>query len=62
MKKRELEIALRAAARVARETEFFVIGTQAVYVYVTKHRVAAAVKKETARMEREMERGVKRET
>jgi hypothetical protein len=31
MKKRELEIALRAAARVARETEFFVIGTQAVH-------------------------------
>jgi hypothetical protein len=33
MKKRELEIALRAAARVARETEFFVIGTQAVHAY-----------------------------
>src|SRR5436190_1976824 len=33
MKKRELEIALRAAARVAREAEFFVIGTQAVHAY-----------------------------
>ena len=33
MKKRELEIALRAAARLARETEFFVIGTQAVHAY-----------------------------
>ena len=33
MKKRELEIALRAAARVGRETEFFVIGTQAVHAY-----------------------------
>jgi Nucleotidyltransferase of unknown function (DUF6036) len=33
MKKRELEIALRAASRVARETEFFVIGTQAIHAY-----------------------------
>jgi hypothetical protein len=33
MKKRELEIALRAAATVARETEFFLIGTQAVHAY-----------------------------
>ena len=31
MKKRELETALRAAAKVARETEFFIIGTQAVH-------------------------------
>jgi hypothetical protein len=33
MKKRELKIALRTAAAVARETEFFVIGTQAVHAY-----------------------------
>ena len=36
MKKRELEIALRAAARIARETEFFVIGTQAVHAYCAR--------------------------
>src|SRR5437773_8732737 len=33
MKKRELEIALRAASRVARDVEFFIIGTQAVHAY-----------------------------
>ena len=38
------------------------LGVSHANVYVTKHRVAAAVKKEMARIEREMERGVKRET
>ena len=33
MKKRELEQLLREAGRVAREVEFFVIGSQAVHAY-----------------------------
>src|SRR6185295_9001769 len=33
MKRRELELALRAAGRVARETEFFLIGSQAIHAY-----------------------------
>ena len=33
MKKRELETALRAAARVSREREFYLIGSQAVHAY-----------------------------
>ena len=33
MKRRELEIALRAAARVSGEHEFFLIGSQAVHAY-----------------------------
>ena len=33
MKRRELETALRTAGRVARETEFFLIGSQAVHAY-----------------------------
>jgi hypothetical protein len=46
MKKRELEIALRAAARVARETEFFVIGTQAVHAYCRRPPVEVLVSQE----------------
>jgi RNA polymerase sigma-70 factor (ECF subfamily) len=38
------------------------LGVSLANVYVTKHRVAAAVKKEMARLEREMEKGLKRET
>lgn len=33
MKRRELEVALRAAGRVTREREFFLIGSQAVHAY-----------------------------
>ena len=33
MKRRELETAHRTAGRVARETEFFLIGSQAVHAY-----------------------------
>jgi hypothetical protein len=33
MKRRELEMALRAAGRVARETEFYLIGSQAIHAY-----------------------------
>src|SRR5688572_24779725 len=33
MKKRELEKALQAAGKITGETEFFVIGTQAVHAY-----------------------------
>ena len=44
------------AADVARS-----LGVSLANVYVTKHRVAAAVKKEMMRLEREMEKGVKRE-
>ena len=33
MKRRELETALRTAGRVARETEFFLIGSQAVHAF-----------------------------
>ena len=33
MKRRELEVALRAVARVAKEFEFFLIGSQAVHAY-----------------------------
>ena len=33
MKRRELEVALRAASRVARDTEFIIIGSQAVHAY-----------------------------
>ncbi len=31
MKRRELEMALRAAAKLTRETEFLIIGSQAVH-------------------------------
>jgi len=33
MKRRELEIAIRAAAKIAHETEFILIGSQAVHAY-----------------------------
>lgn len=36
------------------------LGVSLANVYVTKHRIAAAVKKEMARMERELEQGIKR--
>jgi RNA polymerase sigma factor (sigma-70 family) len=45
------------AAEVARS-----LGVSLANVYVTKHRIAAALKKEMARLEREMEKGVERET
>jgi DNA-directed RNA polymerase specialized sigma24 family protein len=35
------------------------LGVSLANVYVTKHRVATALKKEMARLERELERGVK---
>jgi RNA polymerase sigma-70 factor (ECF subfamily) len=38
------------------------LGVSLATVYLAKHRVAAAVKREIARLEREMEKGLKRET
>jgi RNA polymerase sigma-70 factor (ECF subfamily) len=38
------------------------LGVSRANVYVTKHRIATAVKKEMARLEREMEKGLRRET
>jgi len=38
------------------------LGVSLANVYVTKHRVAAALKKDMARLEREMEQGLRRET
>jgi len=38
------------------------LGVSLANVYVTKHRMAAAVKKEMARLEREIEQGLRRET
>ncbi len=40
MKKRELEIVVRAAVALTGEVEFFVIGTQAVHAYCP-HRTTA---------------------
>jgi hypothetical protein len=36
MKKRELKLALRTASRLCRETEFFLIGSQAVHAYCSR--------------------------
>lgn len=36
MKKHELKLALKAAARLAREQEFFIIGSQAVHAHCTR--------------------------
>jgi len=38
------------------------LGVSLANVYVTKHRVAAAVKKEMVRLERELEQGLKGKT
>jgi RNA polymerase sigma-70 factor (ECF subfamily) len=38
------------------------LGVSLANVYVTKHRIAAALKKEMARLEQELGKGLKRET
>jgi hypothetical protein len=46
MKRRELEFALRAAARISREREFFLIGSQAVHAYCRRPPAEALLSQE----------------